>query len=71
MNAWVKNFIISLGLLIVSVLNIYRASSPYVTSPIKKYYIGFFVLLGAVASIGCLISAILFIVNQIKLKKER
>lgn len=71
MNTWVKNFIISLGLLIVSVLNIYRASSPYVTSPIKKYYIGFFVLIGAIASIGCLISAILFIANKIKLNKER
>lgn len=71
MNEWVKNFIISLGLLIVSILNIYRASSPYVTSPLKKYYIGFFIVFGVIALIGCLLSVIIFTVNKIKLKREK
>ena len=71
MNKWVRNFIISLGLLIVSILNIYRASSPYVTSPIRKYYIGFFIAFGIVATIWCLLSVIIFTVDKIKLKKEK
>ena len=71
MNKWVRNFIISLGLLIVSILNIYRASSPYVTSPIRKYYIGFFIAFSMIATIWCLLSVIIFTVNKIKLKREK